>query len=312
MRESGQGRSVEELAGLFGYSRQNYYQQQKRQEKRRAKEKRVLHFVREVREIQPRIGVLKLQHLWNESHRLDHIGRDGLYELLGRYGLLIRKRKRYRPKQTDGNGQSIYPDLRKGLELARPNHLWSSDITYIEVQNQKRFVYLTCFTDEYSHYVVGYHLSYRMRTQEVLKALKMAVNKQSPKTREEDLIIHSDRGGQFKAQDYIDYTDGLNIARSMAGAGKSHENPVAERLNGILKNELLVQDSFQNLKQARQAIHAAIEIYNHQRPHLSCQLKTPQEAHHGQGVLKKLWRQRKRSSERFSKALEKRSETVNS
>jgi transposase InsO family protein len=296
MRERGEGRSVEELSRLFGYSRQHYYQQLKRLSKRALQEESILSFVRSERSIQKSIGTIKLQKMWNAQFGVEAIGRDALFSLLGRHNLLIRRSKRYRPKQTDGNGLSIYPDLRKGLKVCRPNHLWCSDTTYIDMNNSHRHAYLTYAVDEYSHKVLGHTVDYRMRDKDILVGIQRAVQSElSPEEQyfTEELILHTDRAGVFKSKLYEAFTDRYAIKRSMSRAGKSHENPVAERLNGILKNELMIQSSFDTLAEARQAIAQAIKIYNERRPHLSCDLRTPCEAHTGQGVLKKLWRQRK-------------------
>ena len=296
MRFSDLGKSVEELVGLFGYSRQHYYKQLRGLEKQRSLEQQIIDFVVDKRESQKRIGTQKLQHLWNQQEGYPRIGRDRLYDLLRRHHLLIRKRKRYRPKLTDGNGNSIYKDLRKDLEVNRPNQLWCSDITYIDLNNKHRHSYLICFTDEYSHLIVGYHVSYHMKTEGVLQALSNAIEAQMDQSQgsfDQPLIIHTDRGSQFKSAKYIEKTDRYGIQRSMTRAGKSYENPVAERLNGILKNELMRTTKFQTIEQARKEIDRAIQVYNEQRPHLSCDMLTPVQAHQTNGPLKKRWRQRK-------------------
>lgn len=296
MRNRGLGRSVEELVGLFGFSRQHYYGQLRRWQIQDRLECQIISFVQAKRLDQKRIGTQKLQYLWNQQEGYPRIGRDRLYEILRRHDLLIRKRKRYRPKMTDGKGNSIYKDLRKDLQLNRTNQLWCSDITYIEMNNKHRHSYLICFTDEYSHLIVGYHLSYHMKTEDVVQALGNAIEAQMDKSEasfSQQLIIHTDRGSQFKSNKYIEITNRYGIQRSMTRAGKSYENPVAERLNGILKNELMRTTRFETIDQARSEIDRAIKVYNEQRPHLSCNLLTPKQAHLRKGPLKKLWRQRK-------------------
>jgi len=291
--------SMEDLCGLFGYSRQNYYKCTQNSKKRKSYEESIVEIVKEIRVDQPRLGTIKLQHLINQRLIGYSLGRDQLYDILRSRGLLIRRRKKYKPKLTDGNGESLYPDLRKGLKVNRINQLWCSDITYIELKTKKRHCYLICVTDEYSHLIVGYHLSLRMRTKEVLQAMQMAVNSQLPKDLaafQDPIIIHSDRGSQYKSKEFQAFTEKYNLICSMAAAGKSHENPVAERLNGILKNELLIEDIFDTFQDALVATNKVIKIYNEKRPHLSCNLLTPQQAHESNsGPLKKLWHQRKKS-----------------
>lgn len=288
--------SIKALCGLFGKTPQAYYKATKHRSKKEIQEQKILSFVRKERSYQPRIGVTKLQHMVNQSDLGVTIGRDALYNLLRENRLLIRKARKYRPKQTNGDGQSIYPDLRKGLEIAGINQFWSTDITYVELANSKRFCYLCCICDEASHMIVGYSVSLRMRTEDILESLRVAVKSQILKrgtSHENTLIIHSDRGSQFKSKLFQEFTDKHGIRSSMTKAGHSHENPVAERLNGILKNELLIGQKLKSFDQAKHAIDKAIEIYNHRRPHLSCNLLTPKQAHsNNTWPLKKLWKQR--------------------
>jgi len=289
--------SISELSGWFGYSRQNYYKRVKGEEIRTEFDQEVLKIVNSIRDRQEKIGTKKLHYLINQRLEGKTIGRDWLYNLLRANGLLIRRRKRYRPRMTDGNGKSIYPDLRKGFIANKINRLWCSDITWIELQTRARHCYLICITDEYSHLIVGYCIARNMQTDQLLKALDMAVNSQLDPGCEafsEPVILHSDRGSQYKSSKFRSALKSLNILPSMCAAGKSHENPVAERLNGILKSELLVENSFASFHIAKRAITKAIKIYNEERPHLSCELLTPKQAHHGKdAILKKLWRQRK-------------------
>jgi len=293
--------SIGELCRLFGYRSQSYYKWLKSSEKQKCFKDEILKIVRSIRKDQPRLGTKKLQYKVNEELENRSIGRDRLYGILREEGLLIRQIKKYRPKHTDGDGNSLYPDLRKELIVKRINQLWCSDITYIELRTAQRFCYLICVTDEYSHLIVGYYVSLHMRRTSVLKAMQMAVKSQLP-TRalvfKETVIIHSDRGSQYKSKDFQDFVDTHNMKSSMTAKGKSYENPVAERLNGIIKNELLEGRSFDSFEQAAKAIDKAIMIYNEQRPHLSCNMLTPKAAHEQKkGPLKKLWKQRKKSKD---------------
>ena len=298
--------SISELSGWFGYSRQNYYSRVKQIDRNAFFEQEILGVVHSLRCDQPKLGTVKLHYLINQQLTDQSIGRDALYNLLRKNGLLIRKRKVYRPKMTDGNGKSIYPDRRKGFIPDGINQLWCSDITWIELETQARHCYLICITDEYSHLIVGYCLEIHMKTEQLLKALDIAVSSQLEKGSnafKEPVIMHSDRGSQYKSAKFLEALERYNMLPSMCAAGCSHENPVAERLNGILKNELLSLSSFESFKQAKQAVEKAIKIYNEQRPHLSCGLLTPKQAHQGKGVvLKKLWRQRKTKRRRVLEA----------
>lgn len=301
MKELHSNVSMEKLCGLFGYTRQNFYKTSKISEKRNQLEEIIIEKVKAIRIDQPRIGTVKLQYLINQKLGSQPIGRDKLHGILEDKKMLIRRRKKFRPKVTDGNGESLYPDLRKGFEVNKINLLWCSDITYIELRTREKHCYLVCVTDEYSHLIVGYHLGLRMKTWQVLQAMQMAVEsqlKEGQEAFEKPVIIHSDRGSQYKSAEFKIHARKWNMKCSMTAAGKSYENPVAERLNGILKNELLTQDRFDTFEEAQKAIIKAIKIYNEQRPHLSCNMLTPKQAHLDSNFLKvplkKLWRQRKR------------------
>ncbi|NNL16626.1 MAG: DDE-type integrase/transposase/recombinase, partial [Flavobacteriaceae bacterium] len=192
--------SIKSLCRLFGKTPHAYYKAGKYRVKKEFQNDKVLAFVRHERKYQPKIGVIKLQHMINQSDLGLTVGRDALYNLLREHRLLIRRTRKYRPKQTNGNGESIYPDLRKDLLINRINQLWSTDITYLELANSSRFCYLCCICDEASHMIVGHSISIRMRTNDILSGLEHAVENQLPKhsvSFNNSLIIHSDRGSQF-------------------------------------------------------------------------------------------------------------------
>lgn len=287
--------SLAELCELFGKSRQAWYQSSTHAHEVEIFHGEVLDFVQDTRKDQPKIGTFKLWYLLNDKGI--SIGRDALYNLLRTHRMLIRRRKIYRPASTNGNGESIYPDLRKGLAIIEINQLWCCDITYINLNTPDRHCYGNFVTDEKSHLIVGYHLSLNMTAHQTLKALEMAVDGQAPPGGKFDyqLIFHTDRGSQFKSHLFRNFHDQHEIKISMTEAGESAENPVSERLNGILKHELLIDESFDSFEIAQQAIDRAVYIYNEKRPHLSCNMLTPSQAHKpGLGVLKKLWRPRKK------------------
>ena len=299
MRQLHPNTSVQVLCELFGKSRQAWYKSDKTAIRHQELNGKILDFVKKEREDQANIGTRKLQFMFNKEFASQDVfvGRDTLYNLLRANGMLIRIRKKYRPSSTNGNGESIYPDLRKGLIISEINQLWSCDITYIKLNGIHRHCYATFVVDEKSHLIVGHHVSLEMTAVETLIALRRAVKKELPASGKFDLglIFHTDRGSQFKSTLFRKFLDKYEIKTSMTEQGKSSENPVSERLNGILKNELMTEDSFDQFKKARDAVDKAVYIYNERRPHLSCEMLTPREAHKsGLGVLKKLWRQRKR------------------
>lgn len=291
--------SLQELCDLFGKSRQGWYGQIQHGNDQGEFHTRVLDEVKSIRKHQPQIGTNKLQYLVNKrlAAEDESIGRDALYDLLRAHGMLIRNKKKYRPVLTNGNGESIYPDLRKSLTTSGINQLWSSDITYINLDTAARHCYATFVVDEHSHLITGYEVSEGMKATEVIKALKMAVEHQAPDSGVFDhkLVFHTDRRSQFKSALFARYLRTSEIKMSMCEQGKSSENPVAERLNGIIKNELMLGNSFASFELARDAVRRAVEIYNTERPHLSNEMLTPEEAHKPEiGPLKKLWKPRKK------------------
>jgi len=283
------------LCRLFGKSRQAFYKVNSYAVQQQAKHGQILRYVRQQREDQPRIGVDKLLYMLRIETTIT-IGRDALYNLLRANNLLIRRKKKYRPVTTNGDGSSIYPDLRKGLVVRCINMLWSCDITYIYVlEGRSSHCYATFVVDEYSHLIVGFVVAKTMKAVDTLVALKQAVNSQ-PSIVDWQLIFHTDRGSQFKSSCFQNYLAKHKIKPSMTEDGKPSDNPVSERLNGIIKNELLDTDTFDDYEQAQQMIARAVHIYNTRRPHRSCEMLTPQQAHEkGSGPLKRLWKQRKRN-----------------
>jgi transposase InsO family protein len=174
--------------------------------------------------------------------------------------------------------------LIKEKEIRASEQVWVSDITYIKTKEKP--MYLSLVTDAYSKRIMGWELSDNLKTSSCIKAMQMAVNNRQYNDRE--LIHHSDRGFQYCHPDYIDLLDKNNIKVSMTTKHDPYENAVAERVNGILKDEYAIE-SFATEKQARREIRAAIWLYNTDRPHLSCGYKTPQQAHDTEGYILKKW-----------------------
>lgn len=280
--------SIGFYCGLFGKSRQAFYGQQKNNaDDRGMQEALVLKLVGEIRKDLPRCGTDKLHFMLKDAFPAHGIklGRDGLYELLGRYGLLVRHRNR-RPYTTNSNHHyRRYPNLIRELMIDRAGQLWVSDITYLRVGTG--FGYLSIITDAYSHKVVGYKLHPTLHSQGAVDALLMAAKDVK---RADGLIHHSDRGIQYCCNEYVAMTGHFNIALSMTEKGDPYENPVAERINGILKYEHGLKETFADFEGARRAVDGAVRKYNEIRVHDSCNRFTPVMAHEQQGVLRKYWK----------------------
>lgn len=270
---------MRELCGLLGYSSQAYYQYNRQTEKRTFSHEEFIQQVLAHRRLQPRLGTRKLFELIQPD-----MGRDAFFELLRDNGLLIR-RKRYRVRTTFSSHRfRNYPDLRHDLVPERPNQLWVSDITYIRIKED--FAYLSLVTDAYSRKIIGFGVSHDLSTDNCLSSLKMAL---STRLTDQPLIHHSDRGTQYCSKAYTELLKRKDIAISMTQSGNPRDNAIAERVNGILKMELLDR-KFDTIHQAYKAVKSAIEIYNTIRIHSSLDMLTPEKAHQRTGPLKRRWR----------------------
>ena len=279
--------SVSYYCKLFGKSRQAFYEQRNGPQGKGLSEAMVIHLVKEIRKDLPRCGTDKLYYMLKEKlqeHNIK-IGRDGLYQLLGRHGMLIRHRNR-KPYTTNSYHHfHKYPNLIRNKTLHEAGELWVSDITYIRRCNE--FSYLSIITDAYSRKIVGYKLHKTLHSAGSIDALIMA-NKDAKKTKH--LIHHSDRGIQYCCKEYVQMIAHFGIQLSMTEKGDPYENAIAERVNGILKYEFNLRQTFASHTEAEQATHIAIQKYNELRVHDSCNRLTPIQAHEQQGFLKKLWK----------------------
>lgn len=278
--------SISYCCSLFGKSRQAYYEQKDKDKDKGFEDALVLKLVAEIRKDLPRCGTGKLHFMLQPrfaSHGIK-LGRDGLYHLLGTYGLLIRQRKR-RPYTTDsGHHYRKYPNLIRCKTLSRAGQLWVSDITYI--RTTKGFCYLSIITDAYSHKIVGYKLHPTLKAEGTIDALIMAAA--DPK-RSPGLIHHSDRGIQYCCSDYVQMAEHYGIRLSMTENGDPYENAIAERINGILKQEHGLHETFSGTGAAARAVDEAVKRYNEVRIHDSCARLTPIVAHEQNGGLRKYW-----------------------
>jgi len=288
MRHQYENISIRILCELFGKTRLAYYDHKKRQLKTEEIHRVVLELVLIIREDMPRLGSKKIFHLISPTIKRHGIkmGRDALHELLKVNGMIVKK-KRFYPRTTwSEHWLRKYPNIIKKITPLEPNMIWVSDITYIRLKGD--FSYLSLITDVYSHKIVGYFLSDSLKTIGALKALKMALDKLPANNTK--LIHHSDRGVQYCSYEYVDLLKSCNIKVSMTENGDPRENAIAERVNGILKVEMRLGLEFSDIEVAREQVDIEVEIYNNKRPHLSCNMLTPNEAHKKNGELKKKWK----------------------
>ena len=244
----------------------------------------VLKLVSDIKRDHPKMGVRKTYRLIRDDMRALNIkmGRDALFDLLASEHMLVQKRKRKHITTNSNHLYKKYPNLIKDFTPDAPNQLWVSDITYI--RTQREFLYLFLVTDAYSKKILGYKLAKTLDSTHAVNSLQDAIkNTCQPIT---GLIHHSDRGIQYCSKDYIRVLNEHKINISMTENGDPRENPIAERINGILKDEYLSQ--YQNL--TVQQLEKSIRKYNTIRPHLSCDMLTPEEAHLTSGNLTRKWK----------------------
>jgi transposase InsO family protein len=250
----------------------------------------IIHYVKEVRVDAPRIGCEKLFVMCKEFFKdLFCIGRDAFYRILRECGLMLKLKKRHKTRTTDSTHKyPRYPNLTLGFVPERINQLWVSDITYI--WTSAGFCYLSLITDAYSHKIVGWKLAPTLAYRYTEEALHSAI--ESSEKPLKGLIHHSDRGVQYAYPAYTAVLKKEGILVSMTENSDPLENAVAERVNGILKQEWLYLHDFENIEAVRAVLEPAIEFYNMRRPHASNNFLTPQQAESQKGVLENRWKKK--------------------
>jgi putative transposase len=251
----------------------------------------VLDQVRQIRRTSPRMGTRKLYELL-EGFLLEHqikLGRDALFDLLAANYMLIRRKSRRTQTTQSGHWLKRYPNLIADTEIERVNQVWVSDITYLRIPSG--FLYLSLVTDVCSHKILGYDLADNLESINALKALSMAIeNAQQANAVFNELIHHSDQGFQYCSPLYAGLLNKFNIAISMSDKGQPLQNAIAERVNGILKHEYLLLHNFKDKADAQKVLETTVGTYNKQRPHMSCNMLTPDKAHEYGKPLKKRWK----------------------
>ena len=275
---------VGKLCELFGVTKQAYYQSIRRKSDNESNDELILQLVMDIRQQMPRLGTRKMLHILRERYAVD-VGRDHLFDLMRENGLLYRTKKRHYSTTFSKHNLRTYPNLIKEIVPMRANEIWVSDITYIAFEHEFRFLFL--ITDAYSKKIVGWKYADNLLTVNAIAALKMALRQRQSK---QPLIHHSDRGTQYCAGKYIATLKRQGIQPSMTEHGDPRENGVAERVNGILKNEFIAHLGDFSIDNAEKCIAKIIRIYNDSRPHLSLGMLTPREAHSMAGEQNRLWK----------------------
>jgi transposase InsO family protein len=239
-----------------------------------------------LRKLQPRCGgrklFIELQPFFKEYHI--RIGRDKFFDVLRENKLLVRKQKRNVYTTMSKHHFRRYPNLAKDFTPLKAHELWVADITYIPLKH--RFAYLFLITDAYSRKIVGFHVSDDMKVSSATMALKKAL---AQKPLDAIVMHHSDRGLQYCSTEYVSLLIKNNALISMTQNGDPYENAIAERVNGILKTEL-ISNYYDTIDNASRHIARGITIYNYKRRHSSLNWQIPDEVHAQKGPQIKRWK----------------------
>jgi len=263
---------LSDVSQCFKLKRDAYYKYVKRFKERKIVESKVIGLVKEVRIDQPRVGTRKIKEELIQPFQLANIkvGRDKLFHILRNNNMLVKRKKTGCKTTNSYHHFHKYNNLIKDLEITRKNQVWVSDITYIRKVNG--FCYLALITDVCSRKIVGYDISDSLELAGCLRALKLALRTARPAA---GLIHHSDRGTQYCSNMYVEELRKRMINISMTEENHCYENAIAERVNGILKDEFYLDQCFFSTMHASLATKNAIDIYNNKRLHLSLGYKTP-------------------------------------
>jgi putative transposase len=242
----------------IGMSKQNFHQRLDRYLVRQDEQAQMVKVMHQVRQDHPAMGAASMYRLLAPKT----MGRDRFEAVYQSYGFVLEQKRNHRIT-TDSRGVPRFENLLVDIELTGVNQAFSSDITYYQIGD--RFYYLTFILDLYSRYIRGYSVSKTLATQmTTLPALQMAL-KGLKSTQTQDLIIHSDGGGQYYAKAFTALTAKAGMRNSMCTS--VYENAHAERINGTIKNSYLKHFDPQDFKSLQIETKRAVNLYNNERPH---------------------------------------------
>ncbi len=275
------------LCGLFGMTRQAYYDYIRRQAQKEMETTVVVELIKGIRKVHPRMGGRKLYSLLEPDLKGQgmKIGRDRLFNIMSDNQLLIKNRRRKISTTNSYQRFRKYKNLVKGFSPYKANQLWVADITYIKTA--KGFSYLFLLTDAYSRKIIGYQIARTLETCHAVKCLNQAIERDNEV---KGLIHHSDRGIQYCTHEYVRLLQDKGIKISMTEDSNPQDNAIAERVNGILKEEYLREMKQVHHRELPDRIDEVIYRYNQLRPHLSCDMMTPNQAHKHEGELNRRWK----------------------
>lgn len=239
----------------------------------------------------PRIGTRKLYYLLEPELKELRVGRDKLFTIMKANNLLIKPKRQYHKTTNSYHRFRKHKNLIQEMKINRPEQVWVSDITYIG--NRDNPMYLSLVTDAYSKKIMGFNVSSSLDASGAIDALKKAISKRSY---DKPLIHHSDRGLQYCCEAYQKVLADDNIRCSMTESYDPYQNAVAERVNGILKQEFIQGIKTSDIQLMRKLIEESLYIYNQQRPHWSCHLRTPNQTHRQKEIIIKTYKKQNSTS----------------
>ena len=261
--------SVKKACKAFSISRQAFYKWKHESPKYANKE--VLTAMQDIALEFPKYGYRRVTHALRRDGIV--VNHKKVRRIMKENNLLVRKKKS-KPMTTQSNHSlQKYPNLIKGLIIAKMNHVWVSDITYISLLHE--FVYLAVIMDLFSRCCIGWALSRNPDSQLTLDALNMAIAMRGNVT---GCIHHSDHGVQYAAHVYVQRLHEVGMKPSMGEKGNSYENAFAESLIKTIKYEEVYMNEYNTIEDVRCNIEQFIrKVYNKKRLHSSIGYKPPME-----------------------------------
>lgn len=268
--------NITSLCDKTAMTRQNFYKGLKKRKLREVNSKLIVEMVQAERALQPRLGGKKMYIMLKDQLKENgvNIGRDRFIKVLADNGLRVKALPKAPRTTNSRHSLPVFRNELKSLVLTAPNQAWVSDITYIRTDDG--FLYLSLITDAYSRKIVGFHAGDTLETVGCLNALDNAV-KELPYGLFP--LHHSDRGSQYCSHLYVNKLRTYGMGVSMTEDMHCYENAIAERVNGILKQEYGLGSTFKTKRQAIDSIEQAVSFYNVRRPHTALKYKTPEEVH---------------------------------
>lgn len=261
-------------------SRQNYYARRRQRHRRRVDGQLLVGLVKEEREKQTRLGTRKLYHMLKPALAKAgvKIGRDRMFEELRKEDLLLKPQRASYPRTTQSyHNLGVFPNRIRERKSSGPHQVWVSDLTYL--RTRESFVYLALITDQYSRKIVGWHVGDSLEATGCVRALERALAQLPPGRKP---IHHSDQGSQYCCHEYVNRLQQSGLGISMTETNHCAENALAERMNGILKQEYGLGVELPSKALAYQAVEEGIHLYNTRRPHRSLGYRIPAQVHAAQ------------------------------